>query len=510
MGQSVSVKDLDLHIISPSSYGRDGRLLQYHRVLMQPPVFSVLKSLALEAGRVLGITMNVSCINERLQKGEDYLDHIIAAQSSANINLVFISAKSFELSRAVDIARKLRNVGIEVVLGGPGITLTDWKTYDYLVSKGISFNVGEGELTVGQIIRDVISGELRPSYWQKKYVNLRRAPLPCLPEKKEHKATTSHFASIGTSEGCPFDCSFCCVMTLRGRKMIRERSRDPEAVVEWLKRTQKRGLAVMLTDDNLRRSFAYPELKEGLIKLNERLNGKLYLFIQLDAAPDVVREASDLARMGVRHVFLGLESLDPSILSGTSKKQNKPEQYRAIIDEFHRHRILVNTGWMIGFSNQTPQSIAAEATAFSELVDLAHPYCVTPLPGSRDYHDAVADENIINWDINAYDTLSFVRDWFQKMSIVQAQKAYQECFARFFTPKHAMGGYPGLRWKTLKVSAYGRALFEFGRLVGGRPFHYMMDGPPRRARVWRPKDSFKGFELSLEDLEKKEDFLSSL
>jgi len=158
----------------------------------------------------------------------------------------------------------------------------------------------------------------------------------------------------------------------------------------------------------------------------------------------------------------------------------------------------------------TIQEKSERSTAFSELVDLAHPYCVTPFPGSRDYHDAVANGNIVNWDINAYDSLSFVRDWFQRMSIAQAQKAYEEAFARFFTLKHTMGGYSGLRWRTFKVNTYGRALVEFGRLAGGRPFHYMMDGLPRRAQVWRPKNSFKGFELTPEDLEKKEDFLFSL
>ena len=91
------MNDLNLYIISPSSYGDDGRLSQYYTVLMQPPVFPVLKSLAQEAGNVLGVTMNISCINERLQKGEGYLDRIVAAQSSANINLAFVSAKTFEL-----------------------------------------------------------------------------------------------------------------------------------------------------------------------------------------------------------------------------------------------------------------------------------------------------------------------------------------------------------------------------------------------------------------------------
>lgn len=164
------MKDLNIWIISPSSYGNDGRLLQYYRLLMQPPVFPVLKSLALQAGKILGITMNISCINERLQKGEDYLDFIIATQSSANTNLVFISAKSFELPRAIDIAQKLKKTGVEVVLGGAGITLTDWKTYAYLVNKEIPFNVGEREGTVSKIIEDAISGELKPCYWQREIV----------------------------------------------------------------------------------------------------------------------------------------------------------------------------------------------------------------------------------------------------------------------------------------------------------------------------------------------------
>jgi radical SAM superfamily enzyme YgiQ (UPF0313 family) len=269
-------------------------------------------------------------------------------------------------------------------------------------------------------------------------------------------------------------------------------------------------MAVMLTDDNFRRSFAYPELKERLIKLNRELRNKLRLFIQLDAAPDVIREIPDLARMGVKYVFLGLESLDSSILSGVSKKQNKPEHYRAIVDEFHKHDILVNTGWMVGFPDQTPQSIAAEATAFSELVDIAHPYCVTPFPGTRDYYDAIKNKTIIDWDMNNYDSLHVVRNWFQKMSIAQAQKAYTETFARFFSLKHILGVYSGLPWRTIKAGVYSRALVELGRFAGGRPLHFMMDGLPRRARVWRPKNGFRGFELTLEDLAKREAFLLSL
>jgi len=487
--------------------------MQYFFVLMQPPVFPVLEALAVEAAQDSGIkNLTVHCINERLEKGDDYLQHIIAEKMTAGANLVFLSAKSFELPRAIDIARLLKATRLQVVIGGTGPTLADWKTYQYLVNQGVSFNVGEGELTVRQIIKDALADKLKLAYWQKEYVNLRKAPLPVSPRREDYCRSLTKYAAIGTSEGCPFNCSFCCVTTLRGRKICPERSREPGAVIEWIERTLRNtGLSIMLTDDNFRRSYSYPELKKGLIKLNEKLDGKLYFFVQLDASQDVIAEAADLSKIGVKQAFFGFESLDSEILAGIAKKHNRPGLYRAIVDAFHKFDITVNAGLMVGFPNQTPASILAETQAFSELVDLAHIYAVTPFPGSRDYTETVSRDELLTHDLNFYDTAHCVRDWFQNMTPAEAEMAYRESFSRFFTVRHLWTNkLRGELWRrNLKHTIYGRALAEWGKFRG-RPLHLMMEGPPRRTRVWRPRDGFRGFTLTQEDLEKRELFLRSL
>jgi radical SAM superfamily enzyme YgiQ (UPF0313 family) len=283
-------------------------------------------------------------------------------------------------------------------------------------------------------------------------------------------------------------------------------------VVEWVEKTaQNTGLSIMLTDDNFRRSYGYPGIKEGLIKLNEKLGGRLYFFVQLDASTDVIKEASDLALMGVKQAFLGFESMDLEILAGISKKHNRPALYRAIVDEFHKFDITINAGQMVGFPNQTPASILTETRAFSNLVDLAHIYAVTPFPGSRDYSEAVSRGELLTHDSNRYDTAHCVRNWFQNMTPAEAEKAYRDSFSQFFTWRHIwVNKLRGQLWtRNLKHTVYGRALASYGRLRG-RPLHFMMEGPPRRTRVWRPKDGFRGFALTPEDLQKKENFLTAI
>ena len=492
------MQELNLYTIMPSSYGEKGELLQYHKVLMHPPVFLVLESLIRRTKRTLDVKINACFINERLEKGETYLDSI------KRNDLVFITAKAFELPRAIDIAVKLKKTGIRnIIMGGPGVTLTDWKTYQYLVREGISFNVGEGEETIPQIIANVLDNKLQPCYWQKEYVDISKAPLPCFPSRAEAEKTITKLAGIGSSEGCPFNCSYCTVTKIRGRESSKRRSRDPEAVVAWIEQAYHRGLPIMLTDDNLRRSFFYEELIEGLIKLNKKLNGKLQLFVQLDAANGVEKEAHKLARAGARQAFFGFESVVSSSLDDVGKKHNKPNYYKKIVSAFNAEGIFVNSGCMFGFPSQTPQEIIREAESFSKLVDLPHPYAVTPLPGSRDYEEAVAKRSLITWDPNWYDTVHCVNDWFDNMTVSEAQNAYNNVFCYLFSIKHILSGPPGLRMARLKSGLYGRILAELGRFRRDQPYHFMMDSLPRRTRVWRPKDSFCGFSLTAEDLRKK-------
>jgi hypothetical protein len=500
-------RDFDLFIISPSSYGDRGELLQYHRILMKTAAPTVLNALVQKAAHQLGARCNSYSIHERLEAGDSYLQKIF--QSDRKRTLIFLTTKSFELPRTIDIAVTLKTAGFTVVLGGPGITLADWKTYQYLLENGLSFNVGEGECTVVQIVEDFLSNKLRPAYWQREYVDLRDAPLPTLPENGEHKQCLNPLVGFSTSEGCPFGCSFCCVTTLRGRNISEQRARDPEAVVDWIEKVHRMGHTIMLTDDNFRRSFHYERIKELLIKLNERLTKKLEILVQVDVSSGIEKEMPELARMGVNHAFVGMESLDPEVLKGISKNHNKPKDYKRIADEFRKYGILVNSGVIVGFPTQTPEGIMNEVREFTKILDLVSIFCASPFPGSRDYEEAVERGTLTTSDPNFYDTRHVCRDWFQRMTPLEAQTAYHKAALSQTTLRHRLDGNRSaeLRWRNFRCNLYGWAIAKLGNAIRGYPYIFMMDGIPRRAKVFRPEGGFKGFQLKTEDLKKKTEFL---
>ncbi len=507
------LEQLNVIIISPSSYDDGGRLLQYRYILMKSPAPKVLESLVRIATSVRGVSCTISFVEERLEIGESYIGEIRRLPKKST--LIFITARTYELARAIDIARRMRGYGYTVVIGGPGVSLSDWKTYEYMVRQGIVFNVGEGEITVGEIIGDFLDGGLKPMYWQKEYVDIRVAPLPALSGPREHERCLNPMVGINTSEGCPFKCSYCCVINLRGGNVDACRARNPEAVLDWVEQTHRNGHRIILGDDNFRRSFHYGTLKEGLIRLNEsvqKTTGRpLDVFIQIDSAGGIEKEMRDLAKAGVTHVFTGMESLDQTALHAVNKPHNKPERYVEIARQWRRYGILVNSGVMLGFSSQTRQDMKDQVMGFNEILDLTSLFCVTPLPGSKDYEDAVREGSLLTFDPNRYDLRHVCRDWFEHMTPEEAQEAFHQAAFWATSLSHRIGKGRSFRnsVRNVKNIGYGKVMAHWGVLDPGRryPYLFMMDGIPRYAGIRRPSDGFRGFELTAEDLEKRDAFL---
>jgi len=69
-------KDIGVWVISPSLYDDQGRLFQFSRLLMVPPIFGVMRSLIGQAVAELGITADVFSVNERTEAGDDYIKRL--------------------------------------------------------------------------------------------------------------------------------------------------------------------------------------------------------------------------------------------------------------------------------------------------------------------------------------------------------------------------------------------------------------------------------------------------
>ncbi len=515
MASELRQSGIYLPIIVPSYYGRDNggreRLEQHYWVQLLSPVFLTLRSIAQDAARKLNVRLDVDFYEERLQNGEEFLQEIVRRARGGEVTLAFISCRSMELCRGIDIARRLRAEGVTVVIGGPGVTLSDVKTYRLLHAGGICFNVGEGESTIPRILEDFLGAGLHPCYAQEGYCDLAGAPMPSHPLPRELRGAVGGYIGLSTSEGCPFDCAYCSEWVLRGRK---PRARDPYAVADWVERAYRTFSydRFFITDDNFRRSPKYHATVDLLTRLNERLGGILRFMVQLDVK-NVAPEIPALAAMGVKRVFVGMETLDPDVIRKTlGKLQNDPGLYEATVQAFHAKGILVDTGWMVGFPNQTPEMVLEEAGRIARIADFAYPFFVTPLQGTLDHARAVGDGTLRSWDPNDYTTRQPVRDWFERASMEAMREVYNQAFFRLFSLRNLPRGVSsGLRWDRFVLRFFAWAMAESGWILRGAPLHYMMEGWPRQTGVLRPAGSFRGIPLEPQDVEpgRKEAFLRS-
>src|SRR3712207_5146299 len=137
-------------------------------------------------------------------------------------------------------------------------------------------------------------------------------------------------ASFDAGRGCPFQCSFCTIINVQGRK---SRRRSPDDVERIVRANAAQGIFhFFITDDNFARNKDWEPIFDRLIHLREVEKIRIRLIIQVDTLchrlPGFIEKA---ARAGVKRVFIGLENISPDNLVAAKKKQNKITEYRKML-----------------------------------------------------------------------------------------------------------------------------------------------------------------------------------
>ena len=160
--------------------------------------------------------------------------------------------------------------------------------------------------------------------------------------------------------------------------------------------------------------------------------------IQVDTAcHKVPRFIEKAGAAGVKRVFLGLENIDPENLSAAKKKQNHIADYREVLLAWRKQRCITYCGYILGFPNDTPQSIVRHIEVIKrELpLDILEFSILTPLPGSEDHARAVAAGVPIDPDLNKFD-LEHVTTDHPRMSREELQEAYRLAWRTYYTEDH--------------------------------------------------------------------------
>ena len=286
------------------------------------------------------------------------------------------------------------------------------------------------------MLLDAHEKRLKPLYnFMHDLPGLDGAPVPYL-DRERVRRTGGAVTSFDAGRGCPYQCSFCTIINVQGRKSRRRTPDDVEAIIRT---NLAQGLfRFFITDDNFARNKDWEIILDRLIHLREVEGLKITLIIQVDTQchklPNFI---SKCHRAGVRKVFIGLENINPANLAAAKKKQNKITEYRKLLLEWQRVGVLTYAGFITGFPGDTPETILRDVEIIKkELpVDVLEFFYLTPLPGSEDHQKAFRAGTWMDPDLNKYD-LHHLTQHHPRMSDAEWTYTYKEVWRRYYSWDH--------------------------------------------------------------------------
>jgi radical SAM superfamily enzyme YgiQ (UPF0313 family) len=432
-------------LVKPSHYDDDGYVIQWLRSPIPSNSLAALYGLARDCSEraVLGADVEFDIhaydeTNTRIRP--DRLARMIEHAGDGMVMLVGVQSNQFP--RALDIAAPLRARAIKVCIGGFHVSGTISmlkgadRDLDRAKAMGVSLFAGEAEGRLSQVLQDAAAGALKPLYnHMDDLPDLEDTPIPLMAAERARR-TAGGVTSFDAGRGCPYQCSFCTIINVQGRKSRHRSADDIEKIVRI---NYAQGLrSFFITDDNFARNKHWEAILDRLIHLREVDKFHIGFIIQVDTLchklPNFVRKC---ARAGVRRVFIGLENINPDNLIGAKKRQNKITEYREMLLAWKSARVITYAGYIIGFPNDTLASILRDIDVIKrELpVDLLEFFNLTPLPGSEDHLKLFRLGVPLDPDLNKYD-LNHVCMTHPRMTEDEWQQAYRLAWQRYYTIEH--------------------------------------------------------------------------
>jgi hypothetical protein len=435
-----------LVLIKPSHYDDEGYVIRWWRAMIPSNSLAAMYAIADDCAKrhVLGpdVDIAIEAIDETNTR-VDMTALLARFREHNNFGLVaLVGVQSNQYPRALDIARPFKAAGIPAVIGGFHISgclsMLDGRAVDLDACRnlGVAMFAGEAEGRLDAVLRDAAEGCLAAEYnFLNDLPGLQGTPVPFLP-KGQVARTLGLSTSFDAGRGCPYQCSFCTIINVQGRKSRFRSADDVENLVRlnWAQGIHK----FFITDDNFARNREWEAIFDRLIELREQAGIPLGLMIQVDALchklPNFVEKAK---RAGVTRVFIGLENINPDNLASAKKRQNKITEYRRMLLAWKAQGIITLAGYILGFPADTPQTIRRDiAIMQKELpVDIIEFFCLTPLPGSEDHQVLWKKGVAMEADLNQYDS-EHICTGHPMMSRHEWEMIYREAWSLYYTPDH--------------------------------------------------------------------------
>jgi radical SAM superfamily enzyme YgiQ (UPF0313 family) len=271
----------------------------------------------------------------------------LSQEDLAWADYAFISGMVVQRESARHIIARCQEAGVQVVAGGPLFTS------EYEQFEGVDhFVLNEAEVTLPLFLADLKQGCARKVYTTSDFADMQKTPAPLW-----ELADLGRYASMSIqySRGCPYNCDFCNVTVLFGR---RPRTKSARQLIAELDGLHKRGWRghVFFVDDNLIGNKRHLKT-EMLPALIEWQKGKKQISFGTEVSINLADDEELMHMMveaGFDTVFIGIETPDEDSLAECSKHQNKNRDLIESVKRIQRAGLQVQGGFIVGFDNDTP------------------------------------------------------------------------------------------------------------------------------------------------------------
>ncbi|NEO26178.1 MAG: B12-binding domain-containing radical SAM protein, partial [Kamptonema sp. SIO4C4] len=261
--------------------------------------------------------------------------------------LIIISGMIVHREDFAYLIKEANQRGIPVGVGGPYATSfaqeVEEAGADYLI-------LDEGEITIPMFVEAIEKGEKSGKFRALEKPDVTETPIPRF-DLLDMDAYSE--MAIQFSRGCPFQCEFCDIIVLYGRK---PRTKTPQQIIAELERLYELGWrrSIFMVDDNFIGNKR--NVKILLRELTPWVEERGYPFtFSTEASVDLAndQELMDLmADCNFGAVFLGIETPDESSLEVTKKYQNTRDPLSDSVDKIIRSGLRVMAGFIIGFDGE--------------------------------------------------------------------------------------------------------------------------------------------------------------
>jgi radical SAM superfamily enzyme YgiQ (UPF0313 family) len=262
--------------------------------------------------------------------------------------VVLFSAMCVQKASLLELIHEAKARGKIVVAGGPYPSVLP----EEVMAAGCDFLVrGEAELIVPQLLSDLAQGKTGLVYNAEEKPDLSSSPVPRFDLLKPDDYLSF---SVQTSRGCPFDCEFCDVVSLFGRKV---RTKKPEQVMAELEAIYRLGGVkhIFFADDNFIGNKAYARQLLNLIIPFMKERGEPFTFITETSAnlgqnPDII---DLMTEANFDTVFIGVESPDEEVLQRAHKRQNVASPLADSLKTINAKGLSIIGSFILGLDGET-------------------------------------------------------------------------------------------------------------------------------------------------------------